>query len=505
MNVKFLLLVLGISFMLGNGLAAQQTPGSEDGYALESALSVAANHLDNLLANMLASLELVASTPEAAKGDWPGIKAYLRRLGERLPAACFYTLPNGDYYTLELDLTNLNISDRSYFIALKEGKNVLGEQIFSRSTGKKSAVVACPIFVGGKFSGALGASVYLDDLHARLNRELALPAGFTWFVVNGEGTTMLDRDADFIFMNALNQGGASLKTAIEQALQAQRGDIRYELGGVYRQGRFQKLPNLDWWMILVRVEGAEPQAQPQPEFSLQRCVTALQTALSDIDAALSVPFQQANLKDVGESELRKLLAEVVDRNQYLVNASYIDNRGVLRFSGQPEYKKAEGSDISAQEHVRQMLADPKPLLSKAFSSVEGFDAVVLAHPLPKALKNFPGSVSALVRPELLVRDVLRKLALPPEYDLWIMQTDGRIIYDRDPEEIGRLLFSDPLYQGYASLLELGRRIAAEPSGSGEYIFERSFGQPKVIKSAIWDTVQLHGIQWRVVLTQTPYE
>lgn len=497
--------VLALLALLAAPLSAQPVGQAEGSLPLSGTLALATQYLDNLLTQTLASLELVAATPEAAQGDWPGIKAYLRKLGDRLPGAYYYIRPDGSYFTVEQDLTELNISDRGYFPILQKGKPVLGAQIHSRSTGKKAAVLAFPILNDGKFAGAVGASVFLDELHRRLNRDLALPADYTWFVINEAGQTMLDRDADFIFMNTLTQGSPSLKAAMELALRAERGELSYELGGILRNGQFQKLPSLDWWMILVRIEGGETAVPARLEFSLQGFTSSLQSVLNDMDAALAGPLKQIKLKDPGELELRQLLAVIWAGNKNLVNASFIDNKGILRYAEASEHRNVEGADISGQEHVKHMLANPKPLLSKAFTSVEGFEAVVIAHPLPKSGKGYLGSVSALVRPEIVVRELLGKTALPPESEIWVMQTDGRIIFDNDPQEIGRLLFSDPLYQSYPSLLELGSRIAAQPSGSGEYIFEHSFGRPKVIKNAFWDTVQLHGTQWRVVLTQTPYE
>ncbi|MBN1276546.1 MAG: hypothetical protein JXA35_03570, partial [Deltaproteobacteria bacterium] len=92
-----------------------------------------------------------------------------------------------------------------------------------------------------------------------------------------------------------------------------------------------------------------------------------------------------------------------------------------------------------------------------------------------------------------------------DFELWIMQTDGQIIYDQDSTEIGRMLFSDSLYAEYETLLKLGKIIAAEKSGVGQYIFEAPGSTEKVIKVATWDTVKLHEREWRVILCFRPYE
>ena len=152
-----------------------------------------------------------------------------------------------------------------------------------------------------------------------------------------------------------------------------------------------------------------------------------------------------------------------------------------------------------------MLQTRMPVFSSGFLAFEGFLAVDLAHPLYDDRKNFVGSISAFIRPELLIDPLLKKSVIPAGYELWIMQPDGMIIYDQDKEEIGRMLFKDPLYADYANLLELGKQIAAKPTGEGSYIFVAAGSTEKVIKNVAWQTVRLHGREWRVVLAYKPYE
>ena len=237
----------------------------------KSTLNAASNYLDSVMMDTLASLELIASTPEAQKGDWKGVKRYLKQLETVRPGVYFYVLPDGNYYSIALDYTNLNLSNRGYFKSLFAGNPVMGFPIYSRSSGKKSALMAAPIVTDGKVTGALGASVFLDELHDKLNREFALPDEYTWFVLNSEGMMMLDNDSDFIFMNALKQGSESLHDAVSEALKNKSGPVQYALESL-RHGYYQKLPHMEWWMFLAKVEGAKPAPPPQLKLSLDRFV-----------------------------------------------------------------------------------------------------------------------------------------------------------------------------------------------------------------------------------------
>lgn len=470
----------------------------------ETMLNAATHYADSFFVNTLGALELIASTPEAKNRDWNGIKRYLKQVEAGLPGVYFFVLPDGNYYSVTQDYTNLNLSDRAYFKSLFAGNQVKGFPIYSRSSGKKSALMAVPIVVDNKVIGALGVSIFLDDLHARLNRDFALPPGYTWFVLDSGGNTMLHKDGDFIFMNALTQGSKSLREAVSEALKSESGAMQYVLGDV-RRAHYRKLPGMGWWMVLAKTGGESVQAPPRLNLSLDRFVQDLQKRLDQIDGSLAKLIEKSKLNVEKESEIRKLLGSVINENPDIVDASFVDGKGILRQIEPSDYKNLENADVSTRDHVIAMLSTRMPVFSSGFASFEGFLAVDLARPLYDDKKNFVGSISAFIRPELLIDPLLKKSVIPADYELWIMQPSGMIIFDQDKEETGRMLFSDPMFADYISLLDLGKKIASNPTGKGNYIFLAPGSKEKVIKNAIWQTVRLHGREWRVVLAYRPYE
>jgi hypothetical protein len=492
-----LTLILVCSVWAGKPAKNPQTAGAE------STLNAAAHYLESIVANTQASLELIASTPEARSGDWKQIKPYLKRLEADLPGVYFYVRPDGNYYSVALNYTNLNLSDRAYFKSLFAGKPVMGFPIYSRSSGKKSALFAVPVVVKGKVTGALGASIFLDDLHARLNREFALPKNYTWFVVDSEGRVMLDDNSDFIFMNALTQGSKSLREAVSEALKSESGTMQYELESI-RSGHYKKLPRMAWWMFLAKVEGKTAPPPPQLKLSLKRFVPDLQKRLDRIDGSLAAQIKKSNIDVSKEQTVRKLLNTILDENPDVVEASFVTTEGILRYIEPRDYKNFENSNISYQEHVKSMNKNHLPLLSSGFTAVEHFLAVVISRPLYDGKKRFAGAVNLLIRPELLIDPLLKKAHVPDDYELWIMQLDGMIVYDQDKEEIGKMLFDDPSYADYEKLRKLGKKIVSAPAGEGSYIYFAPGSRDKVIKNAYWETVRLHDRQWRVVLAYRPY-
>ena len=130
-----------------------------------------------------------------------------------------------------------------------------------------------------------------------------------------------------------------------------------------------------------------------------------------------------------------------------------------------------------------------------------FDVVDLAWQVFSSEGNLIGLVGMLIRPESFLSTIIAPEVHGFPIDVWVMQTDGRILYDPDVEEIGRNLFEDPLYQPFTQLLSLGKKIAVESSGSGHYEFFGCGLIKEVKKKASWVTVGLHGTEWRLVLIQ----
>jgi hypothetical protein len=493
-----------LSVLLASAVWAEDAAQGAPTVGPETTLNTAAHFLDSILLNALGSLELVAATPEARAGNWNGIKPYLQQLESKLPAVNFFVLPDGNYYSVALDRTNLNLSDRPYFKPLFAGNEIKGFPIFSRSSGRKSALLAVPIVADQKVTGALGSSIFLDELNERMNRAIVLPQGYTWYVLNADGNTMLHRDSDHIFLNALTQAGPSLAAAVTQAMKSDGGTIEYEMDGK-RLAHFQKLPSMDWWMFVAKIDAKKLQPPPQLTVSLDRFVPDLQRSLEEIDKFLAGMIERSRVNVASESEIRKLLADIFEANTNVVDAAFIDAKGVMRYIAPREYRNLENVDVSSQEHVAAMHKNPMPVLSGGFMAVENFLAVTVAHPVLDQDKRFAGAVSILLRPDLLIDRLLEQTKIPTHYELWIMQPDGLIVDDQDKAEIGRMLFSDPVYAGYGNLLELGKRIATSPVGEGSYVFLAPALKDEVIKNAVWQTIRLHDREWRVVLAYRPYE
>jgi hypothetical protein len=166
------------------------------------------------------------------------------------------------------------------------------------------------------------------------------------------------------------------------------------------------------------------------------------------------------------------------------------------------YAAAVGADVGNESHNRQALRERRPLMTPVFRAVEGFDAVSIRRPVTDESGEFLGLVTVLVEPSRLLADHANRSLEGTNLTAWAIDTDGRLIYDRDPGDlVGRNMTTDPAFAEYPGLVTLVRRVMVEPAGSGSYAFTPTGGGPAVRKEAVWATAGLHGTGWRILVAR----
>lgn len=233
-----------------------------------------------------------------------------------------------------------------------------------------------------------------------------------------------------------------------------------------------------------------------------RIQKTLQTELNSLDADLANAAKQLSVIGITGPEATKILLTLCKDRPYVVDCSTIDASGKLVAIMPEEYSKFEGSDISAQEQIIKLFQTKQPVFSHIFKAVEGFAAVDLEHPVFSEKGDLIGSVSALIKVEVLFDKLARpEMAGTGFENVWAIQKDGLIIFDYHTAEIGTNLFTDPLYQPYPQLLTLGKQICDRESGCGSYTYVTQGVKESVKKQACWTTLALRGTQWRIIVVQ----
>ncbi len=222
------------------------------------------------------------------------------------------------------------------------------------------------------------------------------------------------------------------------------------------------------------------------------------TALEALDSRLAYAAFDLGKTGLNDAAARGILANLSDTDPAIVDCTVSDAGGTIIAAEPAAYHDVEGADIWGQAHVRHVLATKRPIMSEVITVAEGFPAAVITAPVFTNESLFVGFASVVFRPEALIAGVAGPAANGTSYQVMVVQTDGRVLYDTDPAQVGKMTFEDPLYADYPDLLEVARRVADERYGTATYGFAADGGQA-VRKDISWTTAGLHGAEWRVAV------
>ncbi len=508
------LLVFLVLSPLSSGYPAK--PGSSDIYSgnekayievdARATMGVTISLIETYLQQALTSLRLIAASPATRSGIWPEIKPGLETLRNAIPGAALYIEPDGDYFSVEKGYTGLNVADRSYFGPLFAGKEIHGSLIYSRSTGKQSVLMAVPVIENEEVTGAVAISIFLEDLQRLIANSLRLPEGYIWYVLDENANTVLHPREDFVFMYPAEQGSPSLRSAVETIIAKEQGETSYIFAGRNTHILFRKLSFNDWRLVFGKTgEKVDDQYMPEAYEILHNISEKIKENLVEMDQYLESAISGFGNDIPPEHVAKNTFRRLYDDNPYVISSALIDTEGSIIYIEPHEFHNLSGRNISDHEGFMQMQRKNAPILTNSFLADEGFDAVCLQHPLFGDDGEFIGSVSLLLRPEIMVEEVVTPYIAETNYEPWIMEPGGRIIFDKAFGGTGKLLFLDFLFEDQKTLLKLGDAIAENKSGQRDYVYYYPGTNERSLRMAIWDTINIHGTEWRVVLSYPPYE
>ncbi|MFH1386776.1 MAG: hypothetical protein ABIH50_03820 [bacterium] len=231
--------------------------------------------------------------------------------------------------------------------------------------------------------------------------------------------------------------------------------------------------------------------------------TKINADLNRLDNDTKQTAEKLGSLDLTGPDANALLKGLYNDNNFVVNAVIVDLKGNIIAVGQDRYQGSIGENLSGQDHIIKLFKTGKPVLSSLFKTVEGFYAISLAYPISSAGGKTAGYLSVVFRPDTMMGNIINPyLANTPGVEVLAIQEDGLIIYDKDIMQIGKLTFSDPLYQNYPQLLKMAKQVTLQDSGTGTYEFPAGFGQLPVAKTTEWTTISLHGTEWRLIVSKT---
>ncbi|OPX75003.1 MAG: CHASE domain protein [Methanoregulaceae archaeon PtaU1.Bin059] len=233
---------------------------------------------------------------------------------------------------------------------------------------------------------------------------------------------------------------------------------------------------------------------------LGNMTAGVQSALDGLDFSASDAAGSLKTTGISGPDADAVLARAAASYPAVMNVITYDPDGTVLAAEPSDAKVLVGQSLIGYAIVQKALTERQPLMSELLMLAEGGDGVVIAHPVFSTDGKFAGVVSIAFSPDALVRPIAESAASQAPYSFMVAQPGGRILYDPDPEEVGRETFNETLYADFPEILDLARQYAAHRTGYDTYSFHRTGSGEVVSKETFWDTVELHGTEWRVFVT-----
>jgi branched-chain amino acid transport system substrate-binding protein len=236
----------------------------------------------------------------------------------------------------------------------------------------------------------------------------------------------------------------------------------------------------------------EPSELRLAERDIQRELDALNDQVADAAKALAdMPLAEAGAQAV--------LDGLAGSNGIIAAGSIVDSSGKMLAIAPATYQATLGTDLSKLPHIVAMAEAKTPALTPVIPTPQGSFAVALQWPILAEDGSFLGSVGVSLRYAALLEQVLHPIYSDSLYDAWVIQTDGQVLFDRDPNERGRCIFKDGFYRSFPDFVTLAHEIATKKEGRGTARFLTTGHHSIRPQAYVWSTVGLHGTEWRVVL------
>lgn len=225
----------------------------------------------------------------------------------------------------------------------------------------------------------------------------------------------------------------------------------------------------------------------------------VQHVLDAIDQSVAKAAQQLADAPLDDAAAHAVLESLTAFHVAIAAGSIVDASGKLLAIAPEAFDAAIGADLSQAPHVMALAETKSPVLTPVIQTPQGSFGVALRWPILGGDGTYRGSVGVTLRYAALLEMTLHPIYSESTYDAWVIQTDGQVLFDRDPNERGRCIFKDDFYRSFPDFVSLAHEIAEKPEGRGTARFLTTGHHSIRPQAYVWSTVKLHGTEWRLVI------
>jgi hypothetical protein len=250
----------------------------------------------------------------------------------------------------------------------------------------------------------------------------------------------------------------------------------------------------------LNAQNTDAQARIDMTATLTQAQTSIAAELERIGASLVYASKQLSAAGLVGGQADAVLATLAANSSFIINAATENLDNIIVAVAPANWSYIEGRNVGEQTYLNlNPHGEITPAMTPLVPVQSDMMGNIVAAPVFNSQKQLIGTVSVIFDPQVLIGASASAALEGKPYELIGMQIDGLMIYDSDPSQQWRNMFTDPAYADFTELLALGHRVAAAPSGYGTYTFNLIGSTEIAHKECYWTTVAAYGQQWRLAL------
>ena len=235
--------------------------------------------------------------------------------------------------------------------------------------------------------------------------------------------------------------------------------------------------------------------------TLANAQTGIDTQLRRIGESLIYASEQLSTTGITGSQATAILQALTANSSFIINAATENLENTIVAVAPANWSYIIGRNVGEQTYLNlNPLGEIKAVMTPLVAVQSDMMANIVAAPIFNGDRELIGYVSAIFDPARLLNSTITTALEGTDFTATVMQVDGLMIYDTDPMQQYKNMFTDPAYANYTQLLQLGRNVTESSSGYGTYRFTADAASTMVVnKECYWTTVSAYGQEWRLAL------
>ena len=234
--------------------------------------------------------------------------------------------------------------------------------------------------------------------------------------------------------------------------------------------------------------------------TLTQAQVSIDTEIERIGESLIYASEQLSTAGILGDQTDTILSALAANSSFIINAATENLDNTIVAAEPANWSYIEGRNVGEQTYLNPNPdGEITPVMTPVVPLQSDTMGNILAAPIFNTDKEMIGTISVIFDPQTLINASISATMADKPYELIGMQLDGLMIYDSDPTQQWRNMFTDPAYASFTELLALCRHVVGESSGYGTYTFNLIGSSEIVQKECYWITVNAYGQEWRLAL------